>query len=215
MRLTLMTAILSSALAGCLASGTGTADVQYGGGVEVSTPDLVEVSPGVQVVADYDEPVFYTDGFYWRFYNNGWYRSNYYASGWSYYDRPPVAVLSIDRPYAYSHYRPSGYVPRHQGRYQPPEVINRDHRGVGYGSAPGYRQPPPAVGPGYRQPPPAAAPGYRQPPPAAAPGYRQPAPAAAPGYRQPPPAAAPAPRPAAPPPAAHRPAPAPVVREHR
>ena len=184
----LSAAVAAAALGGCYA----TTDVGYSSpgyyssgpssSVYVSTPDLVTVSPGVQVVADYDEPVFYTDGFYWRFYNNGWYRSNYYASGWSYYDRPPVAVLSIDRPYAYSHYRPSGYVPRHQGRYQPPEVINRDHRGVGYGSAPGYRQPPPAVGPGYRQPPPAAAP---------------------------------APRPAAPPPAAHRPAPAPVVREHR
>jgi hypothetical protein len=47
----------------------------------VSTPDLVTVSPGVQVVADYDEPVFYTDGFYWRYTDGGWYRSNNYATG--------------------------------------------------------------------------------------------------------------------------------------
>ncbi|HET7502736.1 MAG TPA: hypothetical protein VFK02_17060, partial [Kofleriaceae bacterium] len=79
-------------------------------------------------VADYDEPVFYTDGFYWRFYNGGWYRSNNYATGWYYYERPPVAVLQIDRPTAYVHYRPQGYVVRNRARYRPPETIVRDHR---------------------------------------------------------------------------------------
>ena len=68
-------------------------------------PDLVTVSPGVQVIADYDEPIFYSDGFYWRYYGGAWYRSNYYTGGWV-YARPPVAVLRIDRPYAYRHYRP-------------------------------------------------------------------------------------------------------------
>ena len=63
-------------------------------------PDLVTVSPGVQVIADYDEPIFYSDGYYWRQYGGGWYRSSYYTGGWV-YARPPVAVLRIDRPTAY------------------------------------------------------------------------------------------------------------------
>ena len=29
-------------------------------------PDLVYAAPGVQVIADYNEPIFYSDGFYWR-----------------------------------------------------------------------------------------------------------------------------------------------------
>ena len=81
MRGTILSGLLfaATALGGCYASG----DVGYratyssgyssgGGDVYVSTPDLVSISPGVQVVADYDEPVFYTDGFYWRYYNNAW-----------------------------------------------------------------------------------------------------------------------------------------------
>ena len=127
MRLTLMTVILSSALTGCLATGTGTADVQYSGGVAVSTPDLVEVSPGVQVVADYDDSVFYSDGYYWRWDGGGWYRSNNYAGGFVYWESPPQAVITINDPYRYRHYRPSNYQPRHQP-YRRPEPIVRDHR---------------------------------------------------------------------------------------
>ncbi|MEP6864481.1 MAG: hypothetical protein ABJE66_27915 [Deltaproteobacteria bacterium] len=125
MRLTYVSLILSAALGGCL--GTGTADVQYSSDVSVSTPDLVEVSPGVQVVADYDDSVFYSDGFYWRYDNGGWYRSNNYAGGFVYWNAPPQAVITINDPGRYRHYRPSGYQPRHQ-QYRRPEPIVRDHR---------------------------------------------------------------------------------------
>jgi len=125
MRLTFVSLILSAALGGCV--GTGTADVQYSSDVSVSTPDLVEVSPGVQVVADYDDSVFYSDGFYWRYDNGGWYRSNNYAGGFVYWNAPPAAIISINEPYRYRHYRPSGYQPRHQP-YRRPEPIVRDHR---------------------------------------------------------------------------------------
>ena len=124
--LILSTALGAAALAGCYATG----DVGYSASATYSsapaedgyaaTPDLVTVQPGVQVVADYDEPVFFVDGFYWRFYDGYWYRSGNYAYGWYYWDRPPVAVLRIDRPYAYAHYRPVGYVARRNVRYRPP-----------------------------------------------------------------------------------------------
>jgi hypothetical protein len=127
MRGTLLTVALSAAaLGGCYTSGSVGYRAAYtspSAGVYVSTPDLVTISPGIQVVADYDEPVFYTDGFYWRYNDGFWYRSSNYATGWYFVDRPPVAVLRIDRPYAYRHYRPSGYVVRNRARYRPPERI--------------------------------------------------------------------------------------------
>jgi hypothetical protein len=191
MRGIILSAVLgAAALGGCYATG----DVGYSATYASSpapdgyaaTPDLVTVQPGVQVVADYDEPVFFVDGFYWRFYDNYWYRSNNYYSGWYFYERPPVAVLRIDRPYAYTRYRPSGYVARRNVRYRPPAAIVRDRR------APVYRDSTPSRGTVYA-------------PPAAVRDHRSPPPAAAPVTRSAPPAARPAP-------AAER---APVVRDHR
>jgi hypothetical protein len=145
MRGTILSAVLFAAtLGGCYTTGTVGYSSGYAGGggdAYVSSPDLVEVSPGIQVVADYDEPVFYTDGFYWRYSNDGWYRSNNYATGWFYYERPPVAVLQINRPYAYAHYRPQGYVARSRGRYRPAESISRDRRQPAYRSEPVRREP--------------------------------------------------------------------------
>ncbi len=161
MRSLLAASLLAAALAaGCAA--TVAADA-YG-------PDLVTVSPGVQVIADYNEPIFYSDGFYWRYYGGTWYRSSYYTGGWV-YARPPVAVLSIERPYAYRYYRPQGWVGH--GHYR---------------GSPGYVAPAPTTG--YRGTPP---PAYRGAPPAAA-ARRPPATyAPAPAYRGTPPAARPAP----------------------
>jgi hypothetical protein len=185
--LILSAAFGAAALTGCYVQDT--AGPNYSGGAYVSassdgyaaTPDLVTVQPGVQVVADYDEPVFFVDGFYWRFYDGYWYRSNNYYAGWYFYERPPVAVLRIDRPYAYARYRPPGYVARASVRYRRPEVITRDHRS--YQAAPGYRAAPVYTAPAARDhrggPGPAP---VARPAPAQAPVVR-PAPAAAPPAR--------------------------------
>jgi len=201
--LILSTALGAAALAGCYATG----DVGYSPSATYSsapaedgyaaTPDLVTVQPGVQVVADYDEPVFFVDGFYWRFNDGYWYRSHNYYAGWYFYERPPVAVLRIDRPYAYAHYRPPGYVARANVRYRSPEVISRDHRT--YQAAPAYRAAPASAAPVVTRDHRAVTP---------APG---PAPAARPG---PAPAARPAPAPA-PPARDHRTPPAKDARDHR
>ena len=118
---TLLVAVLAAG-AGCTAT---VASDPYG-------PDLVEVSPGVQVIADYNEPIFYSDGLYWRYYGNTWYRSRSYTGGWV-YASPPAAVLRIDRPYGYAHYRPHGYVARPRG-YAPATPARS-----------GWRGPPPAA----------------------------------------------------------------------
>jgi hypothetical protein len=93
--------------------------------VAYSTPNasvrLVEVNPGVYTVADYGEPVFFADNYYWRYYDGRWFRSSWYTGGWV-TASPPVAVLRIDRPYRYVHYRPESR----------DRVVIRDSRGRWY-----------------------------------------------------------------------------------
>jgi len=109
--LVLVTMTIALLASGCAVGYTETyPDNGYG-------PDLVYAAPGVQVIADYDEPVFFSDGLYWRFSGGYWYRSPYYNRGWV-AARPPAAVLSINRPQGYVHYRPAGWAPR--GRPVPP-----------------------------------------------------------------------------------------------
>jgi hypothetical protein len=118
----LLSALTSVALAACTA-------VAYRGTVAVETPDLVYVEPGVSVIADYDEPIFYADGFYWWYFGTTWYRSTYYTGGWI-VASPPAVILRIE-PHKYRHYRPANYVSHHRPvpshRVQRPVVI-RDHR---------------------------------------------------------------------------------------
>jgi hypothetical protein len=89
-------------------------------------PDLVYVSPGVQVIADYDEPIFYTDGFYWRETNGIWYRSSYHTHGWVTYHAPRT-VLSIGNRHSYRRYRPAGYVRRDHRNDHRRDWDRRDH----------------------------------------------------------------------------------------
>jgi hypothetical protein len=85
-------------------TGSGQAQVNYSAEATVATPTLVEVEPGVQVVADYDEPVFFNEGVYWRYEGGVWYRSPYHNRGWVRVEAPPVAVRRIQRPEMYVHY---------------------------------------------------------------------------------------------------------------
>lgn len=115
---------LSLSLASCAGPVQGT--------FAVSTPDLVYVAPGVRVIPDYNESIFFADGFYWWYADGLWYRSTYYTGGWTYIASPPVAVVRIGDPYRYRHYRPRDYVVRRRpvpsDRIQRPAV--RDHRGA-------------------------------------------------------------------------------------
>lgn len=119
---------MAAGLIGC----AGTGEVEYGGGVAVASPDLVEVEPGVQVLADADAPVFYSDGAYYEYRDGLWYRSGYYDRGFARVDinYVPERVRTIDNPRAYVHYR------RHEGRgYARPAPV--------YRTEPVYRQPAP------------------------------------------------------------------------
>ena len=86
--------------------------VRYSGGVAVNAnaeADLVEVSPGVEVVADYNEPVFFADDYYWAYRGGIWYQSGYYGGGWRRAGYVPGHITSIRHPEGYAHFRPNGY----------------------------------------------------------------------------------------------------------
>ncbi len=76
------------------------------------------------MIADYDEPIFYSDGYYWWNYGGGWYRSQYYTGGWA-EANAPIAVVRIGEPIRYRHYRPRGYTARY--RPVPTHRIQRPH----------------------------------------------------------------------------------------
>lgn len=115
----MLRAVLAMALvAGCY----GETSVGYRGTYAASA-SLVEVEPGVSVVSDYDYPVFYADGAYWRWNQGYWYRSPYYDRGFSVAYDVPVRVRGIQRPWTYAHYRHGGV--RHP-------IVVRDHRHYRY-----------------------------------------------------------------------------------
>jgi hypothetical protein len=113
MRGSLISLLFVVAAAGCYTE----ADVGYGEPAYAApAPALVEVSPGVQVISDYDYPVFFSEGLYWRSYGGVWYSSNVYNGGWAVNYRVPMGVGRISNPGYYAHYRAGGGV-RYNGGY--------------------------------------------------------------------------------------------------
>ncbi len=45
-------------------------------------PVLVEVAPGVQVVPDSDDEVYFVDNYYWHHRGPNWYRTREHTGGW-------------------------------------------------------------------------------------------------------------------------------------
>jgi hypothetical protein len=133
--------LAAALLGGC----TGTVGYSASVSTQGYAPELVYAAPGVQVIADYDEPIFYADNYYWRFDGGTWYRSTVYSGGWA-YASPPSVIVQIGQPQRYVHYRPQGWTPR---RVEP---APRDHREP---TPRAMRQPPPrVVAPPPRQQPP-------------------------------------------------------------
>jgi hypothetical protein len=99
---TLHSVLFAVAVSG-LAACTGSAQVHTTAEADYVQPQLVEVEPGVQVVADYDQPVFFSGGAYWRNDGGVWYRSRYHDREWVRAEAP-VAVVHIQHPEVYVHY---------------------------------------------------------------------------------------------------------------
>jgi hypothetical protein len=64
------------------------------------------VQPGIQVVPDYDEEVFFTSGWYWLRRDESWYRTRDYRGGWVVVPRHAVPVALYRMPPGhYKHWR--------------------------------------------------------------------------------------------------------------
>jgi hypothetical protein len=71
-------------------------------------PNLVTVSPGVEVVADNEQPVFFHSGMYWHNDGGVWFSSYYHTGGWVKVSTPPPEIVQIKQPTIYVHYHPPG-----------------------------------------------------------------------------------------------------------
>lgn len=94
--------LVAASLAGC----RGTDNVEYAGEVHVTSPELVQIGPGIQVIADADEPIFFVGGDYWLYRDGNWFRSNDYRGGYARVDheRVPQELRDVDHPQRYAHY---------------------------------------------------------------------------------------------------------------
>ena len=69
-------------------------------------PPLVEIQPGVRVVQDFDEEIFFTGGYYWAQRDGNWYRARDHRGTWSYVkpERLPP-TLARNEPGHYRHWQ--------------------------------------------------------------------------------------------------------------
>jgi len=83
------------------------ASVQFSVNLPVVLPPMVVVQPGVRVVPDAEEEVFFVDNYYWVRHDGGWYRSRNHRGGWVYVAprAVPAGIVGIP-PGRYRHYRP-------------------------------------------------------------------------------------------------------------
>jgi hypothetical protein len=69
-------------------------------------PPLVEVQPGVRVVQDFDEEVFFIGGWYWVQRDGNWYRTRDHRGNWRYVKRAGLpAALVQHEPGRYRHWQ--------------------------------------------------------------------------------------------------------------
>jgi hypothetical protein len=92
-----------------LALAACSGEVQYVGEVHVTSPELIAIQPGVEVIADADEPVFYMNGYYWLYRDAGWLRSDSFKTGFVRIenDLVPDRLRDLREPESYAHYRRS------------------------------------------------------------------------------------------------------------
>lgn len=106
--------IVALALTGCFATVGDDGRVVEGEAAFTLTlpavlPPLVVVEPGVSVVRDWDDEVFYADGYYWARRDRSWYRTRDHRGGWSRADdRYVPRGIAQSPPGRYRHYRGDG-----------------------------------------------------------------------------------------------------------
>ncbi len=88
------------------APALGQAQVQIQMDLPVVLPPLVVVQPGVQVVQDFNEEIFFVNGWYWVRRDGYWYRTRDHRARWVYVEpyRVPRTLVGIP-PGHYKHWR--------------------------------------------------------------------------------------------------------------
>ncbi len=102
--------VLALGLAAVAGPAAAEAHVWIQMNLPVALPPLVVVQPGVQVVQDYDEEIFFSGGFYWVQRDGYWYRARDPRARW-YYVRPAYVPVAIARmpPGQYRHWHGHGW----------------------------------------------------------------------------------------------------------
>jgi len=120
---------LSSMLALSLVPAAGRAQV----GVHIdiglpAVPPLVEVQPGIRVVAGFPEEVFYRDGWYWCRRGGAWYRARTPGAPFMWVEprRVPVALVHIP-PGQYRNWH-RGEVARWHGEREHDRAMHEERR---------------------------------------------------------------------------------------
>jgi hypothetical protein len=91
------------AIGGCVAETQPAYVASYDG---PASPEMVDVGDGVQVIADYPEPIFFYGGFYWHNTGGRWYQTRDYHRGWvESRGSVPGHIARIDHPERYRHYK--------------------------------------------------------------------------------------------------------------
>lgn len=108
-------------------------------------PPLVVIQPGVQVVENYDEEVFYTGGWYWVRRDGGWWRARQPRASFAYVEprRVPPTLVRIP-PGQYRHWnREQAKAERREWKERRKEEKHewkedRRERGEGHGHGHGH-----------------------------------------------------------------------------
>ncbi len=141
--------LLAIALGGC----AGETAVSGGVSVAVTSPELIPIDYGLYVVADADQPMFYSEGWYWMYRDRRWYRSRHYDRDWLYFGDTPPRLHYIHDPTAYVHYRRYHQEARREFREQGPFEPTQPERSPRPYPQPPMQQPP-RPGDEHRIPPP-------------------------------------------------------------
>ena len=92
-------------------------------------PPLVVVSPGVQVVEDSDEEIFFNDGYYWVERDGGWYRTRDYRGHWVVVERAhvPVFIAEHERGH-YKHWKHEEHEERKEEKHSEKHEKHEEHQ---------------------------------------------------------------------------------------
>ncbi len=106
----------------------------------LAPPPLVVVAPGVQVVPDYGEEIFFVGGWYWVRSGPVWYRSKDHRGGWAVVAAPAVPPVLVKMPPGkYKKYKaaPPPQAPAYGVRGDPPGHAKEHGNGNGHGNGHG------------------------------------------------------------------------------